>query len=108
MKALQIKAYRDRRGPIFILSIPGITHANRHQIERSIECVVSKVVGLCIESRDKPRLKVDLKIKYDQQSYKYSFCMFDDQKLSTLKNELLTNDILKNAGIKQMNVKLTL
>ena len=34
--------------------------------------------------------------------------MFDDQKLSTLKNELLTNDILKNAGIKQMNVKLTL
>lgn len=108
MKTLQIKAYRDHRGPMFILTVPNVAQTRKGAIEKAIEEVVCKMISICMDSPDKPHLKVDLKIRYDSENYKYSFCMYDDNKLNKLKNELLSHDTLKKAGIQQMSIKQTL
>lgn len=108
MKNLLIKAYRDNRGPMFILTVPIPDELRRRTVEQAIDEVVSKMISICMESPDKPHLKVDLKIRYDSDYYKYSFCVSDDQKLSTLKNELLSHETLRNAGIQQIALKQTL
>lgn len=102
MKSMKIMAYKERRGPLFTLVIPLMDSNTSWKIKAAIEDVIFNVIDKQPENRT---LKVDLRVKYDSNSKSYSFLMFDDKGIKTLKQELLCNKVLIQAGIKEQVIR---
>ena len=98
MKNMKITAYKERKGPQFTLFVPIADPKNSWKLNSAIEDVIFNVID---KQPEKRTLKVDLRVKYDNNSKSYSFLMSDDKGIKTLKQELLNNKILISAGIKE-------
>ena len=98
MKNMKITAYKERKGPQFTLFVPITDTKNSWRINSAIEDVIFNVID---KQPEKSTLKVDLRVKYDSESKSYSFLMADDKGIKALKQELLNNEILMSAGIKE-------
>ena len=98
MKNMKITAYKERKGAQFTLFVPITDPKNNRRINSAIEDVIFNVID---KQPEKRTLKVDLRVKYDSESKSYSFLMADDKGIKALKQELLNNEILISAGIKE-------
>lgn len=101
---VSIQIYKNNRGPKYIFDIADVkTEQDIIEVKKAVQAIILSLLSKK-RSSDTSKLQVDIAIKYNRMPEVYSMNVFDDEKLSNLKNEFLNNEKLKSLGLKQISL----